>query len=715
MPTAVRGQSGRFSTLLYCFLALSPSLVAIGLPAAPRLAPWLLGAIVRWYFGDRRLVLDCALFGGLTAYLARVGLREALTRVLEGCNQSHMEGLWFPVFGFGIPFALLTRVWWQYANTQGPKQQRHEGSIKWELDYPKPRIFPCQTKHARLFPQRHAFDYSYLQVGFPVIPAGLTADGEAFGDGSDRRLGSWWLRIHADDYLGRGDGDAGFYGKLKQYLAEHRVQSSDWSYAYLVTAPRFFGYAFNPVSFWYIYDVDHQLKKMILEVNNTFGERRLYLLDGSNVVNPNSTGDSEIPETEVPLGAKSRFTDRWVKDFHVSPFNSRKGSYVLKAQNPFPVVTHDSPVVDNTITLISSKDHAKLVARLSSTGPAIELSRLGVLGASRIILSWWWIGFMTFPRIVKEAFKLFFKRKLHVWFRPEVLSSSIGRAPTSTEIELYKAFSDYLSAVVHSSSEPFYVSFDPAIPGEQVQKIETPQTPIHTRGVRRLEIRILTPAFYSRFVHYAHTSEAFDRESIFTDEKNRTVWISRPELLPILFQRPCSPTMDPSSNTQRTYLDKIRWNILRRLRCAPVEPAYSVSTPSKAEYMLEDVRSLPFSELDLHARNTFGAEFAANYRRTVTKLFMAQRIGLGFAEAIGLLDILIRLVLCSLAAFPINALRTRTGHTGNHGCAAKSLSSRQLGACSPGNGEPRETWWNLAGSAVLLSACHLYEMSKGYN
>jgi hypothetical protein len=38
-----------------------------------------------------------------------------------------------------------------------------------------------------------------------------------------------------------------------------------------------------------------------------------------------------------------------------------------------------------------------------------------------------------------------------------------------------------------------------------------------------------------------------------------------------------------------------------------------------------------------------------------------------------------------------------------------------LGACFTGNSEQREGLWKLAGSAGLLSACHLYELSKGYN
>lgn len=166
-----------------------------------------------------------------------------------------------------------------------------------------------------------------------------------------------------------------------------------------------------------------------------------------------STTDSEVSAPELPAGAKSRFTDIWMKDFHVSPFNSRKGSYVLKALNPFPYATYDSPAIDNTITLISSKDHAKLVARLNSTGPAIHQNQLGVLNTARFILTWWWVGLVTFPRIVREAGKLFFKRSLHVWFRPEVLHTGVGRMPTSTEMSVIPSFWKLLLMLSVSSTK----------------------------------------------------------------------------------------------------------------------------------------------------------------------------------------------------------------------------------------------------------------------
>lgn len=190
---------------------------------------------------------------------------------------------------------------------------------------------------------------------------------------------------------------------------------------------------------------------MILEVNNTFDEKRMYFLKdgGSSISAPE--GDT-IPSQEARMTAKekeeppppdekiaSKFSAAWQKDFHVSPFNSRKGGYSLSATDPFVrhLVNGDSKVscgqVNNTITLSSSKNHPKLIARVFSTSDSIDPYGLTRWQNFKFILSWWWVGFVTFPRIVREAGKLFFGRKLHVWLRPEVLKDSIGRNETKDE------------------------------------------------------------------------------------------------------------------------------------------------------------------------------------------------------------------------------------------------------------------------------------------
>lgn len=204
---------------------------------------------------------------------------------------------------------------------------------------------------------------------------------------------------------------------------------------------------------------------MILEVNNTFDEKRVYFLkmqenehagrqhecgdgnfkelnsgidspkDGS--ISPNGIGSAPRPEDEPVLCSSStNFKITWAKDFHVSPFNSRKGNYALNAHNPFSSPCrgdNEVAIISNTITLTSSKHHAKLIARVFSTQASLDPSSLGLTEEIRLVAGWWWVGFVTFPRILREAAKLFFLRKLHVWYRPEVLPDSIGRPETHDE------------------------------------------------------------------------------------------------------------------------------------------------------------------------------------------------------------------------------------------------------------------------------------------
>ncbi|KAF2737455.1 DUF1365-domain-containing protein [Polyplosphaeria fusca] len=560
----------------------------------------------------------------------------------------------------------------------------------------RPLIFPAQTTHARIFPKRHAFKYSYLLYGIPIVPAGTRPCGIRVGSFRDQRRGSWWLHARPGDYLFRGQAELGFYNKLAVFLQSQGVPNDEWAYAYLVTAPRFFGYSFNPVSFWYIYDESHRLKKMVLEVNNTFGERRAYLLDGSCPASPAHSSEDETSR----LPAKSMFTNVWTKDFHVSPFNSRKGAYALKAFNPFQDPDGGVPKVDNTITLKSSKDHAKIVARVYSTDMPLEPSNLSILQAARFVVSWWWVGLFTFPRILKEALKLFSVHKLHVWFKPEVISPSLGRLPTQAETQLQRVFESYLYYLVNAPDEFWNITYHTCIP-------ERPQTMMATtyrhalvgRTPKQLEIRVLTPAFYSRFVHYRHTSEAFDRECIFTEEKNRTFWISNPEMLPQLLSKSSRASLENGVfPMHRRYMDEVRWRLMRELRGPPAAVAYP-SPNMSPDYKVDDIRSLPYSDLDLFVRGPLEYR-SAQYRRLLTQLFLAQRLAFGFANVISVLDLFTRIALCYAGS------RAMISWAETRGTGALERSAKLT---------MRETDWSWTGQVGLcVCLCHAYGSMKGY-
>ena len=151
------------------------------------------------------------------------------------------------------------------------------------------------VRHTRLRPVRNAFAYptyflmlplrSLHREGSGVLahnrPAALSFFDRDHGDGGDNAL--LWL-----DALLQAEGIEDASGEV-------------WLHCY----PRVLGYTFKPVSFWYCHGADGSLRAIVVEVNNTFGERHCYLLDR--------------PAYGVELRAD--------KVFHVSPFCSLEGGY----------------------------------------------------------------------------------------------------------------------------------------------------------------------------------------------------------------------------------------------------------------------------------------------------------------------------------------------------------------------------------------------------
>lgn len=98
-------------------------------------------------------------------------------------------------------------------------------SAEWR-GFGRPYLIPCRTTHARLFPQKHSFSYSYLVVGIPVGVSGNFNGMISVSNQQDRGfkaflfkiLGGAWYNVNAFDYLQRGLSDAGFRGKLDTYL-----------------------------------------------------------------------------------------------------------------------------------------------------------------------------------------------------------------------------------------------------------------------------------------------------------------------------------------------------------------------------------------------------------------------------------------------------------------------------------------------------------------
>ena len=162
---------------------------------------------------------------------------------------------------------------------------------------PVPQIGIGQVRHHRLRPADNAFAYrSY----FLLLPMRALRTAPAPGLHRNRfGLLAFWDRDHGD-----GSGDA--LAWIEQLLAREGIGDADGE-IWLQTYPRVLGYVFKPVSFWFCERADGTLAAVVVEVNNTFGERHCYLLVG-------------------PRLAWGR-EQRAAKVFHVSPFSPVEGDY----------------------------------------------------------------------------------------------------------------------------------------------------------------------------------------------------------------------------------------------------------------------------------------------------------------------------------------------------------------------------------------------------
>lgn len=380
---------------------------------------------------------------------------------------------------------------------------------------------------------------------------------------------------------------------------------------------------------------------MILEVNNTFDERRLYFLKGTP-----STEEQES-SADTPCG---RFKDTWPKDFHVSPFNSRKGSYALNAIDPFSPHLSGPGIIDNTITLSSSKAHAKLVARVFSTEAGSDPETLGYWSGLRFIATWWWVGFVTFPRIAKEAGALFFRRKLHVWYRPEVLKDSIGRRATKEESIIGSSFRGLLKNLVASSNLVQSIKYTSSIPSSPTHEYFTSTTDNLPNSKETVEFKILTPLFFTRLARHSHISEFLSNEILTNDDKNRTFHTSHPHLLLQLFKTATTPARAPTRNP--SFSNRLGWRRLLWLRSRRRRP--QVTQHEQQQVETTDIRHLGYSQLDHHVMEHESQAQGAEYTQVVTKILLSDIVAFGYP---GILDAVLFILRVLGSYFLVIALR----------------------------------------------------------
>jgi DUF1365 family protein len=158
--------------------------------------------------------------------------------------------------------------------------------------------------HARLWPKKNSFSYKVFYVHVPITKNNRLTTPRLFS------FNKWNIfSVFSKDYLSN-DAKKSLYELVAKELKTSGFFLKDEYEITLITLPRIFGFAFNPITYWLITDRSENLIAVLCEVHNTFKQTHNYLLT--------KPGLSAITIDDI-LTAK--------KELYVSPYTKIEGKY----------------------------------------------------------------------------------------------------------------------------------------------------------------------------------------------------------------------------------------------------------------------------------------------------------------------------------------------------------------------------------------------------
>ncbi|WP_143026219.1 DUF1365 domain-containing protein [Paraburkholderia fungorum] len=202
-----------------------------------------------------------------------------------------------------------------------------------------------QVMHERVRPAHHRFTYPVFYVRCDLDRLD-SLDSGWFG------IDRWRpLSLYRRDHGPRDGSELATW--MREQLSAAGIGEADGK-IWLQAFPRVFGYAFNPISFWFCHDRNGQLRALLAEVRNTFGARHSYLLSAEN----------NAPITvDTPLECR--------KVLHVSPFCRVEGSYTFRVKEG----------ADRSSVAIDYHDADGLLIRTALSGRLTPLTRASAFAA----------------------------------------------------------------------------------------------------------------------------------------------------------------------------------------------------------------------------------------------------------------------------------------------------------------------------------------------
>lgn len=224
------------------------------------------------------------------------------------------------------------------------------------------RLYFGDVRHRRFHPRPHDFKYRLFMVYLDLDEIERIFQGRWFW--SSQRPNLAWFR--REDYLGEDR------SSLRETVCKKVTAAGGprpQGPIRMLTHLRYFGYGFNPVTFYYCFTPDgHSVESIIAEITNTpWDERKAYVL---------------TPAMDEEQASMHRF--QFAKTFHVSPFLPMDLHYDWRFSTPGQTLNvhmrldrEQDKVFDATLKLKASPLSSWPMARALLTYPLMTLKVIG--------------------------------------------------------------------------------------------------------------------------------------------------------------------------------------------------------------------------------------------------------------------------------------------------------------------------------------------------
>ena len=230
-------------------------------------------------------------------------------------------------------------------------------------------IYNGQVIHKRFKPKVHYFRYNVFSLLIDLSELETIDKKISFFSFNKFNLISFYEKDH-----GERDGSS-LINWVNKNLEKNNISTQDIKIK-ILCYPRILGFVFNPLSVFYIYNLQNKLISILYEVKNTFGEQHTYIFK--------ITKDENLVQNKC------------AKKFHVSPFIEMDCNYFFRLLKPG----------DKISVIIDQYDKEDKILYASQDGTRTDFN------SRELIKSYLKHPLMTFKIILAihyEAFKLWIK------------------------------------------------------------------------------------------------------------------------------------------------------------------------------------------------------------------------------------------------------------------------------------------------------------------